>query len=408
MAQQADPGATARKALDLLLAGKYPEMEQMMGADLKESLQKGGGLPKLGAQIQSWGAAQEIGAPSVRPAGSNSVVSIPVKFATQNIIVMMGITRAGELYQFFMRPGEAVWQAPAYVKAGSFHEREVTIGDDPFKLPGTLTLPNGAGPFSAVVLVHGTGPNDRDETVGGTKMFKDLAEGLASRGIAVLRYEKRTKLFQARMSAKPYTVDDETVDDALSAVDYLRTQPEISGQRVYVLGHSLGGYMAARIAEDDGKLAGIIILASNAKPLEDAIVDQASTIDLPAKDLANIKAAAAKVKTLEPADEDQPNMLGLPVAYWVDLKGYNPIATIKGLGIPVLVLQGERDFQVPMKEFAVWKAGLAGQKGATAKSYPALNHLFVAGEGKSTEAEYRKPGHVAPEAVDDIAKFMGQ
>ena len=408
MAQPApDAGATARKALDLLLAEKYPEMEQMFAPNLKESM-KLDGLQKLGAQIKSWGAVENIGAPDVRTAGSTSVVTIAVKFATQNISVQMGINGAGELSGFFLRPGEIAWQRPAYSKAGSFQERNVVIGENPYKLPGTLTVPTGPGPFPAVVLVHGTGPNDRDETVGAVKVFKDLAEGLASRGIVVLRYEKRTKLFLARMSAKPYTADDETADDAAAAAALLRTVPEVDPKRVYVLGHSLGGYMGPRIAEQDEKLAGLIILAANARPLEDVIVEQASGLDLPAQDLAAVKTQAARVKKLEAADEDQPNVLGLPVAYWVDLKGYDPVALARKLAIPVLVLQGERDSQVSMKDFAAWKAGVAGLKGATAKSYPALNHLFVAGEGKSTEAEYRKPGHVAPEVIDDVAKFMAK
>jgi len=394
------PAGAARKAVDLLLAGKYPELEQMFAPNLKESM-KLEALNKLGAEVKTWGAVENIGTPDVRPSGSGSVVTVPVKFATQNINFMMGVSAAGELTGFFMRPGEVAWQHPAYSKPDSFKERAVSVGDDPYKLPGTLTVPNGTGPFPAVVLVHGTGPNDRDETVGAVKMFKDLAEGLASRGIAVLRYEKRTRLYQSKMSAKPYTADDETVDDAQSAIDFLRTQPEINGKKIYVVGHSLGGYMAPRIAAGDEKPAGIVILASNARPLEDVLVEQAASMNLTPQDVANLKSAAAKVKKLDTADEDQPNVLGLPVAYWVDLKGYDPVAEAKKLGIPVMVLQGERDFQVSMKDFNTWKSG-----GFTAKSYPALNHLFVAGEGKSTDAEYRKPGHVAPEVIDQIASFV--
>jgi dienelactone hydrolase len=113
-----------------------------------------------------------------------------------------------------------------------------------------------------VALVHGSGPNDRDETVGGTKVFKDLAEGLASRGIVVLRYEKRTKQYGARMANMPrYTVQDEAVDDAAKAAAMLQTQPQVDPRRVFVLGHSLGGYIAPRIAEEEGKLAGLILLA---------------------------------------------------------------------------------------------------------------------------------------------------
>jgi dienelactone hydrolase len=421
MAQSAaDPAAVARKAVDLLLAGQYPELEAMFAPNVQDSL-KLDALTKLGGQIRSFGQA-EIGAPAVRTAGTTSVVVIPLKFASQNINMQMGISNSsGLITGFFTLPGGVSWQRPPYSKPDSFQEREVTIGDNPYKLPGTLTVPKGSGPFPAVVLVHGTGPNDRDETVSAVKIFKDLAEGLASRGIVVLRYEKRTKLYLARLAAKPYTVDDETVDDANSALEVLRAQPEVNKDRIFVLGHSLGGYMAARIAEQDGKVAGIVIMASDARPLEDVIVEQAQELltapvpnDKPeaaaerAKQLTNIKSAAARVKKLELADEDQPNVLALPVAYWVDLKGYDAIALAKKVGVPVLVLQGERDPQVSMKDFNLWKAGIAGLKGSSAKSYPSLNHLFIAGEGKSTEAEYRKPGHVAPEIIDEVAKFITQ
>jgi fermentation-respiration switch protein FrsA (DUF1100 family) len=97
----------------------------------------------------------------------------------------------------------------------------------------------------------------------------------------------------------------------------------------------------------------------------------------------------------------------MPVSYLLDLKGYDPVGLAKRVGIPMLVLQGERDFQVTMKDFNLWKTGLAGGK-SVFKSFPSLNHLMVAGEGKGTEAEYRKPGHVAPEVIDEIAKWLGK
>jgi hypothetical protein len=283
----------------------------------------------------------------------------------------------------------------------------VTVGEGQWKLPGTLTVPIGQGPFPAIVLVHGSGPNDRDEAVGGTKVFKDLAEGLASRGVVVLRYEKRTRQYSAAMAGlASFTVEDEAVEDAVKGAALLRAQPEVNPKRVFVLGHSLGGYLAPRIAEEDGKLAGLIILAGAARPMEDAVVDQAEYLGVSADNLKTVKAVAAKIKTLEPGDEDSPPIMGAPVAYWLDLKGYDPAALAKKLALPMLILQGDRDFQVTMKDFALWKAAVGANKAVTMRSYPALNHLFVAGEGKSTEAEYRKPGHVAPEVIDDIAKFV--
>jgi fermentation-respiration switch protein FrsA (DUF1100 family) len=122
--------------------------------------------------------------------------------------------------------------------------------------------------------------------------------------------------------------------------------------------------------------------------------------------LENAKALQAKVKKLAPGDEDTPAFGGVPVSYWLDLKDYDPAAAAKKLGIPMLILQGERDFQATMADFALWKAAVGSSKGVVMKSYPALNHLFVAGEGKSLPAEYSKPGHVAPAVIEEIAKFV--
>ncbi len=401
-----DPAALGRKALDLLLAGNYPELSQMFTADMNKAL-PGDTLAKIGTEIKSWGAVEKIGDPSPRKVGPNTIVDFPVKLAARNIIFRFIVNRDGLVAGMFQLPGETEWQRPAYVKPDSFREREVTVGDGQWKLPGTLTVPVGQGPFPGVVLVHGSGPNDRDETVGGTKVFKDLAQGLASRGVVVLRYEKRTRQYSSAMAGlASFTVEDETVEDAVKAAALLRAQPEVNPKRVFVLGHSLGGYVAPRIAEEDGKLAGLIILAGGARPMEDAVVDQAEYLGVSADNLKTVKAVSAKIKSLEPGDEDSPPVMGVPVTYWLDLKGYDPGALAKKLALPMLILQGERDFQVTMKDFALWKAAVGANKAVTMRSYPALNHLFVAGEGKSTEAEYRKPGHVAPEVIDDIAKFV--
>lgn len=409
MAQPApDAAANSRKALDLLLSGRYAELVPLFTPDSQKAYPEAE-LAKLGQQIKSFGAMTKVDDPAVQQNGAITIVVYPVHFEKQNLNVRYLVNSKGLISGMFLLPGAAAWARPSYSKPDSFTEREVTVGSDQWKLPGTLTIPNGAGPFPGVVLVHGTGPFDRDETVGGTKMFRDLAEGLASRGIAVLRYEKRTMQYRSKLTGShEMTVEDEVIEDAVRAAALMREQKEIDPKRVYVIGHSLGGYVAPRIAEQDGKLAGMILLGANARPLEDVIVDQAEYIGVPARDLDGVKAAAKRVKALEQADSDAPALLGMSAQYWLDLKGYEPVAAAKKLGIPILVLQGERDFQTTMKDFALWKAGLAGDKNATLKSYPALNHFFVAGEGKSTEAEYRKPGHVAPEVIDEIAKWLGK
>jgi uncharacterized protein len=404
----ADPAASARKALDLLLAEKYSELFPMFTPEMQRSVTEPA-LAKIGAQLKAYGAVTKIDDPTVQKAGPNTIVVFPVHFEKQNINFRYLINGAGQVSGFFQLPGAAAWVRPDYSKPGSFTEREVTIGTDQWKLPGTLTVPAGAGPFPGIVLVHASGPNDRDETVFGTKVFKDLAEGLASRGIAVLRYEKRTRIYASRVQSMPeFSIDEETVTDAARAAELLRAQKEINPRRIYVLGHGLGGYISPRIIEEDGKLAGVVVLAGHARPLEDLAVEQAEYLGLTAQQIQSLKTQVAKVKALEHADADAPKVMGMTMAYLLDLKGYDPVASAKKLTVPMLFLQGERDFQVPSANLALWKAGLSTRKDVAFKSYPALNHLFVAGEGKGNEAEYRKPGHVAPEVIEDIVKFIGQ
>jgi hypothetical protein len=409
LAQAADPAATARKAFDLLLGGKNAELFQMLTPDLQISYTEPA-LAKLATQTKTYGALNSVDPPAVQKSGSTAIVVLAAHFEKQNINFRYIINGAGMITGMFQLPGEISWRRPGYSKPEMFQAREITVGEGQWKLPGTLLIPTGTGPFPGVVLVHGSGASDRDETImGGTKIFRDLAEGLASRGIATLRYEKRTKQYTARTAGlRGMTLNEELVDDAVLAAAALRAQKEIDPKRVYIVARDLGGYASPRIAGDDEKLAGIVILAGNARPIEDLILDQAEYAGVTPKQLEALKLQAAKVKALEQADADAPPILGMPAPYLLDLKGYDPVAAARALTIPMLFLQGDRDFQVTSKDLALWKAGLAGRKDVTFKTYPALNHLFIAGEGKSTEAEYRKPGNVAPEVIDDIAKWIAK
>jgi uncharacterized protein len=405
MAQAPDPGGTAKKALDLFLGAKYAELNQMFTPGGKDTYSESA-LAKLGAMAKAYGDVQKIGEPSVRDMGVVSVVTIPVQFAKQNIDFTVPVNASGQLSQLYLRPGQAIWTHPDYFKQGAFQERQVTVGSDEWKLPGTLTYPAGKTGSPTVVLVPDSGPSDRDATQFAIKVFRDLAEGLSSRGLAVLRYEKRMRQYATKMSSTSYTIDDDTVHDAVEAVALARAQPEVDPKRVYVLGFGVGGFIAPRIAGDDGKLAGLILLGAPEHSLEDLILETAISLGVTGTQLEMIKHQVAEVKKLEGGDADLPPRLGLPVAYWLDLKGYDAAADARKAGMPMLILQGGRDFQVGAAEFEAWKTAMAKSRNVTAKSYPSLNHLFVAGEGKSNEQEYRKPGHVSAEVIDDIAKFV--
>lgn len=277
----------------------------------------------------------------------------------------------------------------------------ITTGDS-IKLPARLTLPTASaasGALPVVILVHGSGPSNMDEALGANAPFRDLAEGLSRRGVAVIRYDKRTRVYPDLFDEEThaYTYDDETVDDAVSAVRLAQSLGDLgNGQsvdasRVYIVGHSLGAMLAPRIAEKSGAVKGLVLLAGPTSKIRPTLERQ----------VAYLGESADKLK------ESVDMMLSMLPKSYIDFDAsYSATETAKGLQLPMLILQGERDYQVTMDDFAAWRKAVGKRTSVTMKSYPALNHLFIAGQGKSFPREYQQPGHVAEEVMDDIANFI--
>jgi dienelactone hydrolase len=353
-----------------------------------------------------------------------AIVSCEFEHVARNAKIV--VNAQGRVAGLFFVPAAAAqaaqaasWSAPSYANPAGFHEREITVVDGQWKLPGTLTLPNGEGPFAAIVMVHGSGPEDQDETIGPNKPFKDLAWGLASQKIAVLRYVKRTKEYGAQSSSTAaYTVKDETIADAYAAVALLASLPEIDRHHVYVLGHSLGGMLAPRIAAGDCQVAGIIIAAGTARPLQRVIVEQLKYLtnlhgeatEESRKQIAAAERAEAEIEDPALKFTSTVNLLGaeMPASYFLDLRVYHPGEVAAGLKIPILVLQGGRDYQVTDQDYDLWKAALARNPRASFRFYPALTHLFMSGTGSgpASPSDYAVPGHVSTQVVHDIVMWV--
>lgn len=382
--------------------------------------------------IQSVGAYEGTEGVRIQQAAGQPLVIVICRFERAKIYAKVAFDADGKVAGLWFLPEAASDQVLAQKEEAAplsalppdgfsgmrrtLHEVDLQVVNGPWILPATLTLPAGAGPFAGVVLVHGTGPHDRDETIGPNKPFRDLALGLAALGVAVLRYEKRTQVHAAEMAGTKasLTVMEETVDDAVAALALLRRTEGIDPDRIFLAGHSFGGMMAPRIAALDQGLAGAIILAGNTRPLEDLIVDQKKYLALldgtvtaaEQIQLDQLALHAARAKNPEAVNANDPPPFGVPLSYWRDLRSYHPVESAARLAIPLLILQGERDYQVTLLDFSGWKKGLAGRLQTTFKSYPRLNHLFIQAEGKSSPQEYEKPGHVSPEVIADIARWI--
>lgn len=411
------PESLARKFVEMLsrkeFAKAYATMDETMAAAITEEK-----LGLIWSQINGqFGAYSHQKDATVESASGYTTVRLTCAFERSDLIVQLSYDLRGKVSGLYFKPPKKsiALPMPSYMDTSKFMELPATVSSGEYALLATLSMPKGNGPFPAVVLVHGSGPNDRDESIGPNKPFRDLAWGLASQGVAVLRYEKRTRSHPKYYQTNPhYTVKDEVTDDADSALSLLGRTKGVNAKSVYLLGHSLGAYLAPRIALGKKDIAGIIMLAAPTRHLEDLVVEQMryiaenqpqgdkATMD---KQIGMMDKARTEILGLGPADSAK-IILGVPGSYWLDLAKYNVVAVAKQVKAPMFILQGERDYQVTMTDFNSWKKELAGSKNVTLKSYTKLNHLFIEGEGKCTPSEYDRDGFVAAYVVEDIIKWI--
>ena len=416
--------ASAQQVLSQIVSGQFDIVEGRYDARLSGALGPGQLAMAWGRVLASVGSFESVVSARVGKSGTLDVVILECKFQKGEIDAQIAFGPEGKLAGLHFGPHRATpppWTPPAYAHPDSFSEQPLTLVNGNFELPGTLTVPKGDGPFPAAVLLQDVGPHDQDETLGPSKPLKDLAWGLATRGIMVFRYTKRTAKYGSQSNADPakLTVDDETISDARAAVALLGKQPKVDSKRIFVVGQGLSAYLAPRIAGNDPQIAGIIMLAANTRPLERLLLDEMHYVTAKggaaptADDQKQIAAVEEGVKKIESPDLKPGEMItllggsALPSSYWLDLRNYKPVAAAEALKIPMLILQGERDFQVPpATNFNQWKTALSGRSNVTLKLYPDLNHFFIPGTGPSLPQEYEKLGHVGEQVVTDIAAWI--
>jgi dienelactone hydrolase len=412
-AEKVDNKQQAKKFLQFISTNKFAEAVQMGDSKMQAAMSPAQ-LEQLWQQLQGQlGKMQSLGEGECKPImNMYEQAIIPGNFEKGKKDFLVTCDSNGKVAGFFIKDHASPLAEPPYANKNLFEEIPVKVGTGSIVLDGTLSLPKGAGPFPAVVLVHGSGAHDRDETVGASKPFRDIAFGLASNGIAVLRYEKRNYRHAKEMIAQltTMTVKEETIDDAIEAVKVLREQKKIDPNKIFVLGHSLGGYLIPRIAMADPKLAGVISMAGSTRPTEDLVIEQFAYLhSLKLASQEQVDKGIADAKTLKDPSfySSDKTVLGAPAFYWKDLQGYDPAKLGAELKMPILVIQGESDFQVTMKgDFSRWKNSLANHSNATLKSYPGLCHLFTKAGNPPSPLDYEKAQNVDAQVVDDIASWI--
>lgn len=322
--------------------------------------------------------------------------------------------KAFELAQTMTRPQTPHAPFPYAIEEVAFENVE-----DGVHLEGTLTIPAGEGPHPVALLISGSGPQDRDETMMGHKPFWVLADHLSRKGIAVLRVDDRG------VGGSTGSVSESTgadfAADAAAGLAMLRKHPRIDPDRVGVIGHSEGGVIGPRVASMDSKVAFVVMMAGTGVPGDEVVREQAVELVRASgatdAQLAAVRAqqdatidAVLAAKTVDEARAAVPAQAVASISPWfLDFVRYDPAPALRAVQCPVLVLQGDLDLQVlPDQNLPAIRDALEGNHRVNIVRFPGLNHLFQTAK-TGLPSEYASIEQtIAPEVLDTISDWLNE
>jgi pimeloyl-ACP methyl ester carboxylesterase len=395
-------GSEGREFIELLAHAKWSQAEARLDARMTASL-SGGRLSTLWTEVTlPLGDLLNIERVDVDQVQGYRRHTVVCNFSRKRVGLRVVLDERGNVAGFFVVPPsdagqpDAEWKPPPYVDVSKFTEAPVTVG--PENLRGALVVPKADAPFPIVVMLSGSGPNDMDESFASIKVFRDLAEGLGTRGLASLRFEKRT---HRRLPIR--TVKEEYLDDAAAAIAQAASVPGAS--TVVLLGHSLGATLAPRVAQANPQVAKLILLAGSTWPYAKLIVAQLEyqkKLGFGGADVERLLAdARAEAKLIDDPTlaPDAATGHGTVGAYFLDLRGYDAVAIAGKLSIPIFFGWGERDLKVIPQDWAGWHERLGERAKLTYRKYPGLQHFF-------TPVGTHEVDHVSKVVVDDLAAWV--
>ncbi|MET0344138.1 MAG: alpha/beta fold hydrolase [Polyangiales bacterium] len=406
-ASQADADGRSLAFVKLLAAGEFEGAFGQLDDGMKRAV---GTWQQLGAvwirASQAVGDSAELRIDERHQKEEHAVRILQLDGARGSLRPLISVGQDGRIAgMYFLPPKPRATQPPLADPRSANRSIALTIGSAHGALPATLTKPTGDGPHPAVLLVAGSGPHDRDETVGPNKPFRDLADQLAAEGVASLRYDKRTHAHPRAIDVHTLTVEEEVIADAVAAADQLAAHGDVRRDCVLVVGHSLGALLAPEIAARAKAVAATVLLAAPGRPVSEVAVQQLRFLgQLPEAELQRLEQQASDLRAGKLAPSD--TFLSVPVRYWTDLDRRDEIAIARKLGKPLLYLRGARDYQVLAQDLDAWRRGLGASTTASFETLAELNHLFIRSEGPPGPAEYERSGTVAPAVAARIARFV--
>ena len=300
-------------------------------------------------------------------------------------------------------------------------EKIIVGAETAYPLNGELVLPEEMErPVPAVVMVHGSGPSNMDEKVMKLTPFRDLAEGLVRHGIASLRYDKRTFAHRKKLAAmKDITVEEETVEDAIRAVELLKKDERIDHERIFIIGHSMGAMLAPRIDAEGGDVRGLVMMAGTPHRLEEVVMRQLGQTENAngiVKWIVGLerKIYAGKFENLYGMSDEEAKKRkfagNLSLYYFKEMGQKTAADYLLENSKPVLIMQGGKDFQVLAEDdYRSFRELLSERESTEYRLYPELNHCFVKGiysDILKASKEYSVERHIGEDVIEDIASFI--
>ncbi|MCL2497679.1 MAG: alpha/beta fold hydrolase [Symbiobacteriaceae bacterium] len=425
----ASPGETLAGAfVQLLLEEQYGAVEGLLDLPMAEYFASLGGTAAFMRMLKAvYGELQEVLSSTSQGTHDGYLLnSVLCQTAGGTLNLLIVLSQDGLVAGIQVLPSTASVEEP-YPPPDGFQELAVTVdAGSGYPLRGRLLVPTAPDTLAPlVILVQGSGATDYDETVGANRVFGQIAYGLAQRGIASLRYDKRNFAYPEISADPAFSIYQEYVEDFRAAALLAQEAPGVDREQVYILGHSLGGMLAPLMAKENA-LAGMILFAGSPRSLMDILDDQQEALlDFYATHQMTDMAASyremqqfwrrerAELATMTAAEARAAGTVyGMSAYYVYSLEPNNALKDIQELALPTLILQGGADWQVYAdQDYALYREALADKSYVTFRLYPGLNHLFmpsVATNIIDAMEEYQTQGAIPGTVFDDMATWILQ
>jgi alpha-beta hydrolase superfamily lysophospholipase len=414
--QQSKAIELTQRVLHYLSTQQFDSICALHDAEMKRQLDANSYEAMWSNFIDNYDTLQTIDETKVTSIGDTSwLTETKISFVKKSFLFKLTIHKSNQVAGIFFANTKINYTPPAYINTLNFFEIKLPVPTKGIVSDGMLSIPKGTGPFPVVIILGGSGPTDKDASMGPNKPYKDLAWAMAAKGIAVYRFDKRTAHAANVKGIKHFTMHQEYVIDLQHILKKLAKDVRLNKNQIYVMGHSQGGYMLPYFAKTCKGIKGFIGLAANYQTIIEIIPAQLAYLAALQKDsssqlaIKSLVARAAYTQTNlynnKAAKDSLFPGITLDFAKHVDMNKPANIAEVL-MNKPVLFIQGKRDYQVPPTELQSWKTKLAGANSIKYVLFDKLNHLMMEGEGASTPTEYNLPNHVPEYLADEVVNWI--